>query len=58
MEINPVWVENLARVYRHPDDVDLFVGMLLEKKVKGAIVGPTLGCLLGSQFRMLKKCDR
>ena len=58
LEINPVWAGNLAKLYPHPDDVDLFVGMLLEKKVEGGIVGPTLGCLLGTQFRALKHCDR
>ena len=58
LEISPVWAGNLAKLYPHPDDVDLFVGMLLEKKVEGGIVGPTLGCLLGTQFRMLKHCDR
>ena len=58
LEINPVWAGNLAKLYPHPDDVDLFVGMLLEKKVEGGIVGPTLGCLLGRQFRILKQCDR
>ena len=58
LEISPVWAGNLGKLYPHPDDVDLFVGMLLEKKVEGGIVGPTLGCLLGTQFRMLKQCDR
>merc|ERR1719348_166328 len=57
-EINPVWAGNLGKVYKHPDDVDLFVGMLLERRVEGGIVGPTLGCLLGTQFRALRRCDR
>ena len=58
LEINPVWAGNLGRVYKDPEDVDLFVGMLLEKRVEGGIVGPTLGCLLGTQFRALRRCDR
>ena len=57
-EINPVWAGNLGKVYRHPDDVDLFVGMLLERRVEGGIVGPTLACLLATQFRALRQCDR
>ena len=57
-EINPVWAGNLGKVYTHPDDVDLFVGMLLERRVEGGIVGPTLACLLATQFRALRQCDR
>jgi len=57
-EINPVWAGKLGHIYSHPDDVDLFVGMLLERRVEGAIVGPTLGCLLATQFRIIKQCDR
>ena len=48
----------LAKVYRNPNDIDLFTGLLIEEKLPGAIVGPTLGCLLGKQFRNLRQCDR
>ena len=40
------------------DDVDLFVGMLSEFKDEGSMVGPTLNCLIGIQFRDLKYGDR
>jgi len=48
----------LAKVYRNPNDIDLFTGLLIEEKLPGAIVGPTLACLLGKQFRNLRQCDR
>ncbi|CAG7831042.1 unnamed protein product [Allacma fusca] len=45
-------------VYRNVSDVDLYTGMLSEKKVPGAMVGPTLACLLADQFVRLRKGDR
>ncbi|KAG1693768.1 Peripheral-type benzodiazepine receptor-associated protein 1 [Nymphon striatum] len=39
----------------HVDDIDLFVGGLLEPHIGGAEVG---GCIIGEQFRMLVKGDR
>ena len=57
-EIPPAWVDRLKSVYKNPNDIDLFTGLLLEKKLPGAMVGPTLGCLLAIQFDQLWKCDR
>ena len=51
-------INKLQSVYMHPDDVDLFPGLLMEKKVPGGIVGPTLGCILATQFNNLRQCDR
>ena len=39
------------------DDVDLFVGGLLEDKPTGT-VGPTFRCLIGRQFQLYKTGDR
>lgn len=44
--------------FRHPDDVDLFVGLNLEDPVEGGIVGPVSACLLGQQFKALRDGDR
>ena len=57
-EIKPETVEQMRHVYRHPDDVDLFTGLMSETKLPGALVGPTLACILGNQFSNLRKCDR
>ena len=48
----------LRKVYRNPNDIDLFTGLLMEEKLPSAIVGPTLACLLGKQFRNIRQCDR
>ena len=48
----------MAAIYRHPDDVDLFTGLMSEERLEGALVGPTLGCLPALQFKNLRRCDR
>lgn len=51
-------IERLKRTYAHVDDIDLFSGGLVETPLHGGLVGPTFGCILGIQFRKLRKCDR
>ncbi len=45
-------------VFRHPDDIDLFVGVNYEKHLPGAVVGPVSACIIGIQFQHLKYGDR
>ena len=47
-----------GRCFRSVDDVDVFVGLVSETHVAGSLVGPTLACLLGSQFEDIKFGDR
>ncbi|CAL1539890.1 unnamed protein product, partial [Lymnaea stagnalis] len=53
-------VAQLARAYSSVDDIDLFTGLVHEPPVHGsnALVGPTLSCILGTQFYNLKFGDR
>ncbi|XP_063411145.1 myeloperoxidase-like [Mytilus trossulus] len=48
----------LRKIYRHPDDIDLFVGGISETHVTDGVVGPTFACIIGQQFRDIKLGDR
>jgi peroxidase len=47
----------LQKIYKHPDDVDLFPGLLSETRLPGAVTGPTLSCLIGLQFSHIRHAD-
>jgi len=57
-EFTPEVIAKFKRVYEHVDDIDLFSGGVSENSLHGALTGPTFACLLGMQFRSLRKCDR
>ncbi len=48
----------LASVYTSPDDIDLWVGMLAEEHVPGALVGELAHTVLTDQFTRLRDGDR
>uniref|UniRef100_A0A034VZV8 Chorion peroxidase n=2 Tax=Bactrocera dorsalis TaxID=27457 RepID=A0A034VZV8_BACDO len=48
----------LAAVYRHPDDIDLWVGGLLENPLNDAVVGSTFSEIIADQFSRFKHGDR
>ncbi|XP_012941550.1 peroxidase-like protein, partial [Aplysia californica] len=53
------FVAELGNVYESVDDIDLFTGLLHEPATNDTgIVGPTLACLLVTQFSHLKSGDR
>ena len=55
----PNWqASRMAKLFPSTDDIDLFSGLISEKPLSGAMVGPTLACIVGLQFRHLRQCDR
>jgi len=48
----------LEKLYKDPEDVDLFVALTLEDKYPGALVGRVSACLLTKQFQNLCEGDR
>ena len=44
--------------FRHVNDIDLFTGAVTEEPLDGALVGPTLACIIGLQLKALKVGDR
>ena len=48
----------MESVYEDVDDIDAFTGAMSEIPVTGGLVGPTLACILGQQFKNLMIGDR
>ncbi|XP_037498164.1 peroxidasin homolog isoform X3 [Rhipicephalus sanguineus] len=48
----------LERLYKTPDNIDVWVGAIGEEPLPGSKVGPTLTCLLSLQFARLRDADR
>ncbi|CAD6194467.1 unnamed protein product [Caenorhabditis auriculariae] len=55
---NKVIIDNLKVIYKHVDAIDMYVGSLLEDPVRDSLVGPTLGCIIGEQFKRTRNGDR
>lgn len=45
-------------MYKHPDDIDLWIGGLLESPRSDAVVGPTFSEIIADQFSRFRKGDR
>uniref|UniRef100_A0A182RSK5 Chorion peroxidase n=1 Tax=Anopheles funestus TaxID=62324 RepID=A0A182RSK5_ANOFN len=50
--------KKLRSLYSHPDDVDLYVGGVLEPPVDGGVVGETFAELIADQFSKFQHGDR
>ena len=59
VELNlDVW-RRMSGVYDSPFDIDLFPGGMSENPAAGgALVGPTFGCIIATQFHNIKFGDR
>ncbi|XP_015374037.1 PREDICTED: peroxidase-like [Diuraphis noxia] len=51
-------VDTLASLYEDPNDVDFYVGGLLEKQKPGSLLGHTFQCISGEMFFRWKFGDR
>lgn len=51
-------VDTLASLYEDPNDVDFYVGGLLEKLKPGSLLGHTFQCISGEMFFRWKFGDR
>ena len=48
----------LQKIYRHPDDVDLFAGGISESSMAEGVIGPTFGCIIADTFSHARRGDR
>jgi len=54
----PDSVKAFRRLYKNPNDIDLFAAGLAELHAPGSIVGPTFRCIIRHQFLRLRDGDR
>jgi len=51
-------VARLQALYNSVDDVDVFIGGILEPPTNGSLLGPTFLCIIGDQFQRIRSGDR
>lgn len=56
--INTDGIKKLKRLYKSPNDVDLFFGLNLEDPIPGGVVGPTSAYIISEQFKAFRNADR
>lgn len=50
--------EKIFEIYKHPDNIDVWLGGLVEKLLPGSRTGPLFACLIGKQMKALRDGDR
>ena len=50
--------DNIRSVYSNVEDIDAFTGAMSETQVPEGVVGATVACILGNQFKNLMDGDR
>ena len=58
MFIPPTTLNQMRRLYRVVENIDLFTGGMSERHFPGADIGPTFACINGIQYYHLKAGDR
>ena len=51
-------VARLQALYKNVDDIDVFIGGILEPPSGGSMLGPTFLCIIGDQFQRIRTGDR
>uniref|UniRef100_A0A7G3ADF7 Putative chorion peroxidase n=1 Tax=Lutzomyia longipalpis TaxID=7200 RepID=A0A7G3ADF7_LUTLO len=57
-DLGPEIASRLQRAYASPDDIELWVGGLLEAADTDALLGPTFSNIIADQFSRLRRGDR
>lgn len=55
---NAALAEKIFAMYEHLDNVDVWLGGLVEKFLPGARTGPLFACLIGRQMKAVRDGDR
>ncbi|XP_056273934.1 eosinophil peroxidase-like [Pseudoliparis swirei] len=50
--------KNLLKLYKTPDNIDVWLGGVAEPFVRGGRVGPLFACLIATQFQRIRTGDR
>lgn len=50
--------QRIFQLYKHPDNIDVWLGGLAENFLPGARTGPLFACLIGRQMKALRDGDR
>lgn len=50
--------KKILSLYKHPDNIDVWLGGLVEKLLPGSRTGPLFSCLIAKQMRVLRDGDR
>lgn len=50
--------KRILDIYKHPDNIDVYPGGLVERLLPGSRTGPLFACLIGRQMKVLRDGDR
>ena len=55
---NQTVVNKIMELYKHADNIDVWMGGLAEAFPQGARTGPLFACIIGKQMKALRDGDR